>query len=191
VRDAELTGDWTFEFERDGVRQRLTLPPAGGAPVVRPLARNAARGERVPTTLFEPLHTAAAAAATDALTAAAPTGGSVPSLRRTGAPTLRYVAGGEQTSVSLERGLATHRPAGGFDFGRLLMRLHTAHGYGEAWVRWLWAVVVDLMAASMVLWAVSGLAMWWQKKSHRRPGLAVLLGTVAVAVGLATAFATL
>jgi hypothetical protein len=69
-----------------------------------------------------------------------------------------------------------------------LLRLHLAHGYpSEVNVRWLWAVLVDVMAGVMVFWGCSGLLMWWQIKATRGLGLAVLVLSVVAAawVGLA------
>lgn len=66
-----------------------------------------------------------------------------------------------------------------------LLRLHTAHGYpGEVNGRWVWAVIVDVMAFVMVFWAVSGLLMWWQIKATRRWGLVALVLSAGVAVWL-------
>jgi hypothetical protein len=70
---------------------------------------------------------------------------------------------------------------------RFLLRLHTAHGYPSGWnARWVWAVIVDLMAGIMVFWAVSGVMMWWQIKATRRVGVLLLLisGLAATAVGI-------
>ena len=65
---------------------------------------------------------------------------------------------------------------------RFLTRLHTTHGYpADVNARWTWAVIVDVMAAIMLFWAFSGILMWWQLKSTRRYGLAVLLVSAAAA----------
>lgn len=64
---------------------------------------------------------------------------------------------------------------------RYLLRLHTAHTYpSNGGPRWWWAIMVDIMAASMVVWAVSGLLMWWQMRNLRRIGL-VVIGACAIA----------
>jgi hypothetical protein len=63
-----------------------------------------------------------------------------------------------------------------------LTRLHQMHGYpADFGARSLWALIVDVMAASMVCWAVSGLLMWWPMKRLRVPG--------AIAIGLSQAAA--
>ncbi|MBX9681016.1 MAG: hypothetical protein K2X38_19845 [Gemmataceae bacterium] len=78
------------------------------------------------------------------------------------------------TSPDLDRGE--------LPFRRFLLRMHLMHGYpGEVNARWIWAVIVDGMAATMCFWALSGLVMWWQIKSTRRWGLATLLASVVCA----------
>ena len=60
-----------------------------------------------------------------------------------------------------------------------LLRLHTQHAYpGAVTTRWLWAVLVDVMGGALVLWALTGLLMWWQIKKLRRVGGAVILAGV-------------
>ncbi|MEM9379435.1 MAG: hypothetical protein AAGB93_05740 [Planctomycetota bacterium] len=76
----------------------------------------------------------------------------------------------------------------GMHWRSFLLRLHLAHTYpSDGGVRWIWAVLVDLMAFSMVSWAVSGLFMWWQIKRTRRIGkwLMVLSAAGATAIGIA------
>ncbi|XZE43064.1 hypothetical protein SH467x_002613 [Pirellulaceae bacterium SH467] len=65
------------------------------------------------------------------------------------------------------------------------LRLHTAHGYHpDGGTRWLWAIVVDVMAAVMVFWGISGIAMWWQMKATRRWGGVALASGLLVAIWL-------
>ncbi|MCU0716108.1 MAG: hypothetical protein MUD03_08265 [Pirellula sp.] len=65
-----------------------------------------------------------------------------------------------------------------FSWRQFWLRLHTTHGYHpDGGTRWLWAIVVDIMAAVMVFWGISGLAMWWQMKATRR------WGGIAISVG--------
>lgn len=66
-----------------------------------------------------------------------------------------------------------------------LLRLHTAHGYPTEWgAAMVWAAMVDIMGVAMVLWAISGLVMWWQMRNLRRVGLWVLSACVVGAVPL-------
>jgi hypothetical protein len=76
----------------------------------------------------------------------------------------------------------------GPSFRRFLLRLHQTHGYPGAFdARWLWALIVDAMAAVMCFWGLSGLVMWWQIRATRLPGLAALLlgGAAAASLGVA------
>lgn len=83
---------------------------------------------------------------------------------------------------------ADEGPAGRLSTRRFLTGLHLAFGYPSTFdARWYWAVFVDAMAAAMVLWGLSGLAMWWQMRSQRRWGLAALLVSIATATGLGRA----
>jgi hypothetical protein len=56
-----------------------------------------------------------------------------------------------------------------------LERLHRRRGYQQPYaVEDAWAFTVDLAAIAMVLWALSGLWMWWELKPTRRWGAACL-----------------
>ena len=71
---------------------------------------------------------------------------------------------------------------------RFALRMHTAHGYPNAMgARWVWAISVDLVALAMAFWGVSGLLMWWQMRTFRRSGLALIGLSIGVAVVLAVA----
>lgn len=64
-----------------------------------------------------------------------------------------------------------------------LLRLHTAHHYpAEFNMRWIWAVIVDVMALLMVFWGISGIVMWWQIKRTRWLGAALLAISLLAAV---------
>ncbi|MEM6570639.1 MAG: hypothetical protein AAF957_19670 [Planctomycetota bacterium] len=76
----------------------------------------------------------------------------------------------------------------GMHWRSFLLRLHLAHTYpSDGGIRWIWAVFVDLMAFSMVSWALSGLLMWWQIKKTRGVGkwLMILSTVGATAIGIA------
>jgi hypothetical protein len=69
---------------------------------------------------------------------------------------------------------------------RFLTGLHLARGYpARVDPRWFWAVVVDAMFVMMIFWALSGILMWWQLRSLRRSGIAVLAVSIAVATAMA------
>ena len=65
-----------------------------------------------------------------------------------------------------------------------LVGLHRLHGYGGGWLYDLWAVVYDLSSAAMVLFAVSGIYLWYKLTKRR------LLGWVLLAVSFAFATGT-
>ncbi len=68
------------------------------------------------------------------------------------------------------------------------LRLHKGHGYpGEANAKWYWAAIVDVSAAALCFWGLSGLVMWWQIKGTRRLGTAVLVLSAAGATALGVA----
>lgn len=185
VAAAHGEGDWAFEFREADATWRLTLP-LGDRPATLRRVRASSPEERVPMSLFAAQGAAAERAAAALLAAS---GRSATELRRLGAPTVRFDGPNGERTVSLQRGQVS-RSASAFDLERLLMRLHTTHGYATShWARTVWAVIVDLMAAAMLLWTVSGVWMWWLKRSHRRSGGFVLLGGVAAAVLLGAALA--
>lgn len=66
---------------------------------------------------------------------------------------------------------------------RFLTRLHLAHGYTYSFgPRWVWAVIVDLMAFVMLFWGGSGLLMWWQIKMTRHWGMMTMAASFVTAV---------
>jgi len=76
------------------------------------------------------------------------------------------------------------RPAspGQLGFVELLGKLHTTHHFpvhGD--MAWLFALFADITGITLALWALSGLAMWWQMKPTR------VLGAIAITVAVAAA----
>jgi hypothetical protein len=70
----------------------------------------------------------------------------------------------------------------------LLTSFHKTHEFPNAFgPRWIWAVLVDGMAALLWYWALSGVVMWWQYRTLRKVGGAVLAVSVTVATVLAVA----
>jgi len=94
-----------------------------------------------------------------------------------------------QVSYNLQSGSVSGKvanrppPAVEMSTRQFLLRLHLAHGYpSEVNARWIWAIVVDVMAGVMVFWGLTGLVMWWQIKATRWFGAIVLIGSVVAAV---------
>jgi hypothetical protein len=70
----------------------------------------------------------------------------------------------------------------GVRFVELLEKLHTTHHYpvhGD--ITWLWALLADITGITLVIWALTGLVMWWQMKPSR------VFGAVAIAVAVIAA----
>ncbi|WP_438002064.1 hypothetical protein WMF26_23035 [Sorangium sp. So ce185] len=67
-------------------------------------------------------------------------------------------------------------------FVELLGMLHKTHHFPvHGGMTWIWALFADITGITLVLWALTGLAMWWQMKPSR------VVGAVAVAVAIAVA----
>jgi hypothetical protein len=65
-----------------------------------------------------------------------------------------------------------------FSFYSLVNSLHFQHGYGQPYVAHLtWAVVVDAVALSTVIWIISGIWLWARRSRNR------LLGAMCMATG--------
>jgi len=76
------------------------------------------------------------------------------------------------------------RPAGPgqLPFVEVLEKLHTTHHFPvHGGMAWLFALFADITGITLVVWALSGLAMWWQMKPTR------VLGALAIAVAVAAA----
>ena len=73
--------------------------------------------------------------------------------------------------------------------GETMKRLHKLHNYPtHPSVMWLWIFFADLTGIAMVLWAVTGLVMWWQLKPTRVIG--VVATAAALGIGLYVYLAT-
>jgi len=48
--------------------------------------------------------------------------------------------------------------------------MHELHGYGGGWFYSMWALVLDLASASMVVFAITGIILWYQSTTARLPG---------------------
>jgi hypothetical protein len=68
---------------------------------------------------------------------------------------------------------------------RVLIGFHRLHGYGGGWLYDLWAFMYDLASAAMILFALSGIYMWYKLTRKR------LLGWVILGLSFSYAAATL
>jgi hypothetical protein len=82
-------------------------------------------------------------------------------------------------------------PAGGrlrittsnFSTRQTLVGFHRLHGYGGGWVYDLWMVVYDLASASMIVFAVTGIYLWYKLTRRRLLGWTLLAVSFAFASG--------
>ena len=66
---------------------------------------------------------------------------------------------------------------------RTLIGLHRLHGYGGGWFYALWAVWYDLASLSMILFAVTGIYLWYKRTKKRRLGWMLLTFSWVYAIG--------
>jgi hypothetical protein len=65
---------------------------------------------------------------------------------------------------------------------QILAAMHTTHHFPlRVGPLWFWALFEDLLGLTMMIWAVTGLVMWWQMKRTR------LIGVLALSLALAAA----
>jgi hypothetical protein len=73
-----------------------------------------------------------------------------------------------------------------FRWDHFLTGMHARGGFDQSSVlNDAWALIIDLVCLSMLVWIVSGLVMWWQIPGHRRWGfVAIAAGAAAFALFL-------
>lgn len=94
-----------------------------------------------------------------------------------GAWTFGYASAGEENKVAVaathDKVTVTRTEHGAVE---VMHRLHRLHKYDGPWFYILWAVVYDLTSLSMIVFAVTGIYLWYKLTARRRLGWA-LLGT--------------
>ncbi len=68
---------------------------------------------------------------------------------------------------------------------RTSIGLHRLHGYRGGWLYWIWAAFMDLSSLAMIVFAITGIWMWFKLERTKWPGFALL------AVGLAYTLTTI
>jgi hypothetical protein len=191
---ATVTGSWTFEFHEPVTDKsyRLSLPIDESVARLSERRRRSSNSTSYARDTFAPERELAEQAARATLSSISL---QHEDLRAIGGPTLRVSSDQSRWSTTLTRDRATESAASAFDLNRLMRRLHVTHGYNRSdWSRIAWAVIVDVMAFAMVLWAISGIAMWWQKKSLRASGAVALTaaftGAAVLIIALQAVFNT-
>lgn len=71
----------------------------------------------------------------------------------------------------------------GMNFASAVTRLHKTHHYPDiVSTRWLWVLIGDITALSLVVWGTSGLIMWWQIKPTRTIGTVSVFAAAIIAI---------
>lgn len=69
----------------------------------------------------------------------------------------------------------------GFSWRPLLTRIHTRGGYDtNGFLQILWAVIVDIIQVTMIVWVASGIYMWWRLGRFRSWGFLALASGFAL-----------
>lgn len=72
-----------------------------------------------------------------------------------------------------------------FAIDRFCVNFHERGGFGQPpWLTKAWGVIVDLVGLALVIWAVSGLVVWWKVRRQHMAGALVLLAGAATFVAL-------
>jgi hypothetical protein len=117
-----------------------------------------------------------------------------PNCRRHSVPDLLFVVESDgqlwRAAFNSLKGTLTAKPleaAAPLPWRNFLLRMHTTHVYpfSRGSIKWLWVLGADVMALVLIYWGISGLLMWWQIKSTRRWGLAILAVSAVAATLLA------
>ncbi len=96
----------------------------------------------------------------------------------------RFASASQRTRVAWSPGRPEVRleirPA---SFGPSLTTLHRVHGASGGPAYFLFAVVVDLVGVAMILYAITGVILWWKLKRKKRLGLSLLAASSAFTLG--------
>lgn len=188
-RGARWEGAWSFESRVDGRIERFDVDAL-------------ARGGRVRAWDDDPTFTTPLAARvapdtlpgwSDPMTAAAEIapalGLRAESLAQKRAPRLVFAFDHDGRTLLARfdpaNGSLRVSPAGERDVVDFLQTLHVAHGSpGFVDARWWWSWIVDAMGVAMLVWAATGLWLWWSIRSVRRTGVVALVLAGAITVAL-------
>lgn len=188
-RGARWDGAWTFESRFDGRVERFDVDALarGGRvrawdddlPITTPLAARVA-----PDTLpgwSDPAKAAAEIAPALGLRAE--------NLAQKRAPRLVFAFDHDGRALLARfdpsNGSLRVSPAGERDVVELLQSLHVAHGSpGFVDARWWWSWIVDAMGVAMLVWAATGLWLWWSIRAVRATGVVALVVAGAISVAL-------
>lgn len=65
---------------------------------------------------------------------------------------------------------------------RIMIGFHRLHGYGGGTLYNLWAFFYDLASAAMIVFAITGVLLWYRMVKNHKPGFILLAGSLAFTV---------
>ena len=79
-----------------------------------------------------------------------------------------------------------HRPTFGGQSATttMLIKLHRVHGYGDGFIRNAYVLFNDLASFSCILFALSGVYLWWKTAKNKLWGIACLAISCAYGIGM-------
>ncbi len=63
-------------------------------------------------------------------------------------------------------------------------RIHRIHGFQGGILYVIWAILLDLLAVSMIVFAITGILIWFRWRSHMRSGWFILISTAILAIAM-------
>lgn len=67
-------------------------------------------------------------------------------------------------------------------FKQTLLMMHRLAGYGGGWLYSVWALIVDLVSLSMIVFSITGIYMWYKLTKKHLLGWLILAGNYGLAV---------
>lgn len=64
--------------------------------------------------------------------------------------------------------------------GSVMNDFHRLRGYEGSWIHMVWALLYDLSSISLLVFAFSGVYLWWKLEKNKKPGVVFLLASTAV-----------
>jgi hypothetical protein len=97
---------------------------------------------------------------------------------------LNYNQPGSTTTVNIEPDRSFSIIQRKLGFRQTLIGFHRTHGYEGGWFFVLWALIMDLVNVSLILFAITGTYMWWKLSKHRTLGWITLLASYGYAAAI-------
>ncbi len=96
---------------------------------------------------------------------------STPEHRKDGWVRISYVRPGRTFQVAINpEGKQVTITRNDFGFAGVANGMHRLRGYHGGWVYWLWAAMYDLASAGLIVFAITGIVLWYQSTSRRLAG---------------------